>query len=75
VVPGAQAGKVTCPTLVICCAHDQIVTSAPELTASISGSEFKEIDAGHMAYSEGAEEFLKLAVEFLSRDSHVARTR
>jgi 3-oxoadipate enol-lactonase len=62
-----QARRVTCPTLVINCAHDQIVTQTPELAASIPGSMCQQISAGHLAYFEGADEFLSLATEFLHR--------
>jgi pimeloyl-ACP methyl ester carboxylesterase len=62
-----QAGSVTSPTLVINCAHDQIVTQTHELAASIPGSTYQQISAGHLAYFEGAEEFLSLATEFLRR--------
>jgi pimeloyl-ACP methyl ester carboxylesterase len=62
-----QAGSVTSPTLVINCAYDQIVTQTPELAASIPGSTCRQISAGHLAYFEGADEFLSLATEFLRR--------
>jgi 3-oxoadipate enol-lactonase len=62
-----QARSVTSPTLVINCAHDQIVTQTPELAASIPGSMCRQISAGHLAYFEGADEFLSLATEFLRR--------
>lgn len=62
-----QARNVTSPTLVINCAYDQIVTQTPELAASIPGSTCRQISAGHLAYFEGADEFLSLATEFLSR--------
>jgi DNA-binding response OmpR family regulator len=52
-------------TLVINCAHDQIVTQTSELAARIPGSKCRQIRAGHLAYFEGAEEFLSLAAEFL----------
>jgi 3-oxoadipate enol-lactonase len=62
-----QARSVTSPTLVINCAHDQIVTQTPELAASIPGAMGRQISAGHLAYFEGADEFLSLATEFLRR--------
>ena len=62
-----QARSVTSPTLVINCAHDQIVTQTPELAASIPGAMCQQISAGHLAYFEGADEFLSLATEFLRR--------
>lgn len=63
----SQASSVTSPTLVINCAHDQIVTQTSELAARIPGSTCRQIRAGHLAYFEGAEEFLSLAAEFLGR--------
>ena len=62
-----QARSITGPTLVINCAHDQIVTQTPELAASIPGSMYQQINAGHLAYFEGVDEFLSLATEFLRR--------
>jgi 3-oxoadipate enol-lactonase len=62
-----QAASITSPTLVINCAHDQIVTQTPELAAIIPGSTCRQISAGHLAYFEGADEFLSLATQFLSR--------
>jgi 3-oxoadipate enol-lactonase len=61
------ASSVTSPTLVINCAHDQIVTQTPELAASIPGATCRHISAGHLAYFEGADEFLSLATAFLRR--------
>jgi 3-oxoadipate enol-lactonase len=69
-----QARSVAVPTLVVDCAHDQIVTQTSELAASIPGSMCRRISAGHLAYFEGAEEFLSLATEFLRRhDAQVPR--
>ena len=62
-----QAGSIRCPTLVVNCAHDQIVTQTAELAASIPRSTYQQIGAGHLAYFEGAGEFLSLADEFLRR--------
>jgi 3-oxoadipate enol-lactonase len=62
-----QARSITSPTLVINCAHDQIVTQTRELAASIPGSTCQQISAGHLTYFEGADEFLSLATAFLRR--------
>ncbi|MGX9431687.1 MULTISPECIES: alpha/beta fold hydrolase [Bradyrhizobium] len=62
-----QVERVTSPTLVVNCAYDQIVTQTPELAASIPGSTCQEISAGHLAFFEGADQFLSLATEFLRR--------
>ncbi|UVK40688.1 alpha/beta hydrolase [Mesorhizobium sp. AR10] len=61
-----QSRMVTCPTLVVTCAHDQIVTTTPELATYIPGSACREINAGHLAYFEGAHEFLAATEAFLS---------
>jgi pimeloyl-ACP methyl ester carboxylesterase len=61
-----QAKRVTSPTLVINCAHDQIVTETPELAARVP-VQCANISAGHLAYLEGADEFLSFATEFLRR--------
>jgi 3-oxoadipate enol-lactonase len=61
-----QSRMVTCPTLIISCAHDQIVTTTPELATNIAGSACREINAGHLAYFEGADEFLAATEAFLS---------
>ncbi|UVK55927.1 alpha/beta hydrolase [Mesorhizobium sp. AR02] len=62
----ARSRMVTCPTLVISCAHDQIVTTTAELATNIPGSVCREINAGHLAYFEAAGEFLAAAEAFLS---------
>ena len=62
-----QTRSIRCPTLVIDCAHDQIVTQTSELAASIPRSTYQQIGAGHLAYFEAAGEFLSLADEFLRR--------
>jgi pimeloyl-ACP methyl ester carboxylesterase len=62
-----QAERVTCPTLVIGCAHDRIITQTRELADCIPGATYQEIAAGHLAYFEGAAEFIASANEFLQR--------
>jgi 3-oxoadipate enol-lactonase len=62
-----RTSRVASPTLVVGCAHDQIVTQTSELAARIPGSAYRRIDAGHLAYFEGAQEFLAVATEFLRR--------
>jgi len=61
------ASRVACPTLVIGCARDQIVTQAQALSDIIPGAEYAQIDAGHLAYFEAADEFITLASTFLKR--------
>ena len=65
----SDAQRVTCPTLVIGCTHDQIVTQARELADCIPGAIYQEIAAGHLAYFEGAAEFIASATEFLRRQT------
>jgi pimeloyl-ACP methyl ester carboxylesterase len=60
-----RAGHIKTPTLVVACAHDQIVTRTPELAAMIPGATSRQIDAGHLAYFEAAEQFLSLATKFM----------
>jgi 3-oxoadipate enol-lactonase len=61
----AQAGRVTCPTLVVGCAHDQIVTQTREMADLVPGATYRRIGAGHLAYFEAAHEFVALETEFL----------
>ncbi|QIG91122.1 alpha/beta fold hydrolase [Bradyrhizobium sp. 6(2017)] len=59
----AEASRVRCPTLVLGCAHDQIVTRTRDLYERIPDATFGEINAGHQAYFEASEEF---AAKFLA---------
>jgi 3-oxoadipate enol-lactonase len=63
----AQARQLARPTLVIGCAHDQIVTTTRELADSIPGAAYREIAAGHLAYFEAAGEFMAVANDFLQQ--------
>lgn len=47
----AEASRVRCPTLVVGCAHDQIVTRTRDLCDRIPYATFSEIDAGHQPIS------------------------
>ncbi|WP_315743661.1 MULTISPECIES: alpha/beta hydrolase [unclassified Bradyrhizobium] len=62
-----EALRVQAPTLVVPCAHDQIVTQCPELATRIPNVKLREINAGHLAYFEGGEEFVSVLIEFLSQ--------
>lgn len=62
-----QASRVQSPTLVVHCAHDQIVTQTPELAACIPHASLRQIKAGHLAYFEAGEEFGLLLTEFLDQ--------
>jgi 3-oxoadipate enol-lactonase len=64
-----QAQLVSCPALVIGCAHDQIITQTRELADCIPGASYREIAAGHLAFFEGASEFNASASEFLRRQT------
>jgi 3-oxoadipate enol-lactonase len=59
----AEASRIRRPTLVVGCAHDQIVTRTRDLCAQIPGAMFSEIDAGHQASFEASEEY---AAKFLA---------
>jgi 3-oxoadipate enol-lactonase len=71
----AQASALACSTLVIGCAHDQIVTQTRALAQSIPGAVYKEIDAGHQGYFEGADEFCTLVNAFLRQCEAEPATR
>lgn len=62
-----QIPKILKPTLVIGCTHDQMIP-APQvkaLAAQIEGAEYRELDSGHLAILEKAEEFAQITREFL----------
>ena len=68
----AEASRVGCPTLVVGCAHDQIVTRTRDLCELIPGARFGEIDAGHQAYFEASEEFAAMFLTFAD-EQHLTR--
>lgn len=59
--------KVTARTLVIGCAQDATipVENARQLHAGIAGSDYRELDAGHVVVFEQPEEFVKIVGDFL----------
>ncbi|MEU9838679.1 alpha/beta hydrolase, partial [Actinomadura sp. NPDC048032] len=61
--------RVAAPTLVIGATRDQTipVENHRELSAGISGSEYAELDTGHVAMAERPDEFVKLVRDFLDR--------
>jgi 3-oxoadipate enol-lactonase len=61
----AQAPALGCPTLVIGCAHDQIVTQTRALAESIPGAVYEEINSGHQGYFEGGDAFCAVVDAFL----------
>jgi 3-oxoadipate enol-lactonase len=65
----AQAQRVTMPVLVIGATQDHILNfpQTRALADSIPGASFKEVDAGHIALFERADEFIALAIDFLSQ--------
>jgi 3-oxoadipate enol-lactonase len=62
-----QMEDIRCPTLVINCAQDQIVASPSQLAAAIPGAICRELNSGHLAYFEAADQFMGFAAEFLQR--------
>ena len=61
----ALAGRIACPTLVVGCAHDQIVTQTHDMADLMPRATYRQIKAGHLAYFEAADEFIVLTTEFL----------
>ncbi|KAB2381031.1 alpha/beta fold hydrolase [Actinomadura montaniterrae] len=61
--------RITAPTLVIGATRDQTipVENHRELFAAIAGSEYAELDTGHVAMAERPDEFAKLVRDFLGR--------
>ncbi|MBO2461342.1 alpha/beta fold hydrolase [Actinomadura violacea] len=61
--------RITAPTLVVGASRDQTipVENHRELFAAIAGSEYAELDTGHVAMAERPEEFTKLVLDFLDR--------
>ena len=60
-----QALRVRSPTLVVPSTHDQIVTECADLAARIPNAKLRRINAGHLAYFEGGDEFVSVLSEFL----------
>ncbi|GAA4238937.1 alpha/beta fold hydrolase [Actinomadura meridiana] len=61
--------RITAPTLVIGCTEDLTipVENHRELAGAIAGSEYVELDSGHVVMGERPTEFLKLVHDFLAR--------
>ncbi|MFB4301164.1 alpha/beta fold hydrolase [Actinomadura sp. NTSP31] len=61
--------RITAPTLVIGASLDQTipVENHREVFAGIRGSEYAELDTGHVAMGERPDEFVKLVRDFLDR--------
>jgi pimeloyl-ACP methyl ester carboxylesterase len=59
--------RITAPTLVIGLSRDQVVPPerARELQQAIAGSQYAEIDSGHLVVFEQPEELVRLCREFL----------
>jgi pimeloyl-ACP methyl ester carboxylesterase len=62
-----RARNVLSPTLVLGCAFDQIVSRTLELSELIPNAAFRQINAGHFAFLERADEFLWQLYEFTSK--------
>ncbi|MEU7580464.1 alpha/beta hydrolase [Streptomyces sp. NPDC041068] len=63
--------KITAPTLVIGAKHDRMVPvkHSRELHEAINGSVYAELDAGHFALYEKADELAELINEFIHREA------
>lgn len=61
--------RIEAPTLVIGASGDQTipVENHRELSETIAGSEYAELDTGHVALIEQPDEFMKLILDFLAR--------
>jgi pimeloyl-ACP methyl ester carboxylesterase len=61
--------RIAAPTLVIGATRDQTipVENHRELFAGIRGSEYAELDTGHVAMAERPDEFVKLVRDFIER--------
>ncbi|CNF07156.1 Possible hydrolase%2C alpha/beta fold [Mycobacterium tuberculosis] len=61
--------KIEAPTLVIGCTQDRTVPVANhrELAAGIAGSEYIELDSGHVVPMERPDEFVRLVQDFFAR--------
>lgn len=61
--------RITAPTLVIGATHDRTlpVENHREFATGIAGSEYVELDSGHIVMAERTDEFLKHVEDFLSR--------
>lgn len=66
--------KITAPTLVIGATHDRMVPveHSRQLHRAIPGSRYAELDAGHFALYEKADELTALVEEFLYEDAAAA---
>lgn len=62
-----QVKRIAKPTLVIGCAHDQMVPPAHgrALAAAIAGARYAELNCGHLATLECPDEFTQLVTGFL----------
>ncbi len=62
-----QVKRISKPTLVIGCTHDQMVppAHARALAEAIAGARYAELDSGHLAPVERPDEFVQLVTEFL----------
>ncbi|RFS86920.1 alpha/beta hydrolase [Actinomadura spongiicola] len=61
--------RIEAPTLVIGCTRDQLipVENHREFAGAITGSEYTELDTGHVTMAERPADFLKLVHDFLAR--------
>lgn len=61
--------KIEAPTLVVGCTSDQTipVENHREVAGGITGSEYTELDSGHVLMAEQPDEFVKLVRDFFDR--------
>lgn len=64
-----QLKRITCPTLVIGCTHDQMVppAHARALAAAIAGAGYAEVNSGHLAPLECPDAVAQWVIDFLGR--------
>jgi pimeloyl-ACP methyl ester carboxylesterase len=64
-----QLPRISQPTLVIGCSHDHMVPASHSraLAAAIPGARYAELDSGHLAPFERAEEFLQMVLGFIAQ--------
>jgi pimeloyl-ACP methyl ester carboxylesterase len=62
--------RIRQPTLVIGCSHDHMVppSHSRALAAAIPGARYAELDSGHLAPFERAEEFVRMVLGFITQD-------
>lgn len=72
-----QLPQIQKPVLVIGCTHDQLVPveQVKAFAAAISGSEYLELNSGHLAFVEKADEFAQMTREFLFKQRNTEESK